>query len=410
MAQRRFSRQVFIATAIVVVASGLAWAFWPRPVMLDFGVVTRGPLKVTIDEEGRTRVREAFIVSAPVNGRLLRIDLNPGDQVEKDRTVVARMRPANPAVLDVRTREQAIAAVEAAEAAQKVAESGLEAAQADVDLLRSDLERSRRLANSGTISPAALDRAEGAARASEARLHTAEAAVAQRKAELQSAQAQLIGIDDIGRLNALEAQLGEELPLLSPTDGVILRVIEPDETIIPAGTAILEIGDIAGDLEARVDLISSDAVQVRVGAPVIIAGWGGAGELQGTVVRIDPVGTTKVSALGVEEQRVTVVIRIDSPPESRAGLGHGFRIETRIVIWSGEDVLKVPAAALFRHGEGWAVFVVEDGKAVLLPVSVGHGNGQSTEVTSGLVQGDVVALYPPASLTDGQSVEQRHVE
>lgn len=406
MARRRLSRPILTFAALALVGAGLAWAFWPRPMMLDFGEVVRGPMQVTIDEEGRTRVREAYLVSTPVNGRLLRVEVDPGDPVEKDRTVVARMRPANPAVLDIRTREQALAAIEAAEAAQQVAEAGLEAARADHELLRSDLERSRRLASSGTISPAALDRAEGAARAAEARLHTAEAAVAQRKAEVQSARAQLIGLDDLTRLNALEAQLGEEFPVLSPADGVILRVITADDQTVTAGTPVLEVGDIRTGLEATVDLISSDAVQVRPGNPVKIGGWGGT-ELDGTVTRIEPFGTTKVSALGVEEQRVAVVIGIDSPPDDRTGLGHGFRIEARIVIWQADDVVMVPSSALFRDAGDWSVYLLQDGRVQLEKVTIGRTNGQVAEVLDGLAPGDRVALYPPAGLAGGQQVEQR---
>ncbi|GHF47837.1 efflux RND transporter periplasmic adaptor subunit [Seohaeicola zhoushanensis] len=410
MRQRRFSRPILILATVALVGAGLAWAFWPRPTILDIGEVTRGPMQVTINEEGRTRVRQAYMVSTPVNGRLLRVEGLPGDPVEKDKTVVARMRPADPAVLDVRTREQALAAVDAARAATQVAEANLEAATADYDLLLSDLERSRRLAASGTISHAALDRAEGAARAAEARQHTAEAAVAQRKAELQSAEAQLIGIADHTQLHALEARLGEELSILSPSDGVILRVITTDEQILAAGAPILEVGDIREGLEAVVELISSDAVQVRVGNPVRIAAWGGATDLAGTVTRVDPFAVTKVSALGVEEQRVPVVIAIDTPPDLRDGIGHGFRIEAHIVIWQAEDVTRVPASALFREGGDWAVFVIADDTAELRTVRIGHNNGQEAEVLDGLAPGDLVALYPPAGLSSGQSVERRQVD
>ncbi|MDF0603561.1 HlyD family efflux transporter periplasmic adaptor subunit [Psychromarinibacter sp. C21-152] len=410
MARKKLSRPILILATLVVVGGGLALAFWPRPVMVDIGEVTRGAMRLTIDEEGRTRVAEDYVVSTPVNGRLLRVEVDPGDPVEKDKTVVARMRPANPAALDVRTREQASAAVEAAQAALLVAMANLRAAQADDELAQSDLERTARLAESGTASAAALERAEGAAEAAEARLLTAQAAIAQRKAELQSAQAQLIGFDDRGLREALDEQLGDEMPIHAPTDGVILRVINAGETTLPAGAPILEVGDIRNALEVVVELISADAVQVSAGDPVIIDNWGGPETLAGVVERIEPFGETKVSALGVEEQRVTIVVRLTSPPEERAGLGHGFRVEARIVVWQAEDAIIVPSSALFREDGGWAVLAVRDAVAALQPVEVGRDNGIRAQVLDGLAPGDRVVLYPPATLAPGSAVEQRVVE
>lgn len=410
MARKFLSRPVLIVATLAVVGAGLALAFWPRPTVVDIGEVTRGAMQVTIDEEGRTRVGEGYVVSTPVDGRLLRVEVHPGDPVERNATVVARMRPANPAVLDVRTREQATAAVEAAQAGLRVAEANLEAARAEYDLAQSDLERTKRLAESGTASVAALDRAEGAARAAEARLHTAEAAIEQRRAELQSAQAQLIGFDDRGLLEALEDQLGDQMPIYAPTDGVILRVIHEDETTLPAGSPILEVGDIRDALEVVVQLISADAVQVSEGDPVIIDNWGGPETLSGIVERIEPFGETKVSALGVEEQRVTVVVRLTSPPDQRQGLGHGYRVEARIVVWQAEDAVIAPSSALFREDGGWAVLAVRDGIAALQRVEIGRDNGLQAEVLDGLSEGERVILYPPASLLQGTAVEQRVVE
>ncbi len=409
MARKKLSRPVLIVAALGLVGAGLGLAFWPRAVLVDIGTVERGELTLTIDEEGRTRVREAFLVSTPVNGRLLRVEVHPGDPVDR-RTVVARMRPANPTALDARTREQATAAAEAAKAALRASQAQLDEARADAELARSDLERTLRLAESGTVSQAALDRARGATRASEARIGTAEAAVQQREAELHSAQAQLIGFDDRGLLDALEAQLGDEIPIYAPASGVILRVLREDETTLPAGTPILEIGDIGEDLEVVVELISSDAVKVSPGDPVIIENWGGEGALSGTVSRISPFGETRVSALGVEEQRVTVVVALSTPPERRGGLGHGYSVEARIVIWQAEDALLVPSPALLRSGGAWAVFRVEDRTARLQAVGIDVDNGRVAGVLSGLAEGDRVVLYPPDTLEDGMAVEQRVIE
>lgn len=394
---------------IVLVAGAITLALWPRPMMVDFAQVTEAPMEVTIDEEGQTRVGDAYVVSAPVTGTLLRVTVEPGDPVTGGETVVAHMRPSDPAALDVRTREQARAAVEAAEAALRVAEADLQAAAAANDLAQSDLERTERLAASGTASQAALDRARGQARSAAATLETARAAIAMRQAELQSARATLIGFDDQGLARALEPD-EEDIPLLAPADGRILRLFQQSETAMAAGTPIVEIGDIAGDLEVVAELLSSDAVQVAVGDPVRIEDWGGPVALEGVVARIDPVGVTRVSALGVEEQRVTVVVALTGPVEDRAGLGHGYRVEARIVVWSAEAALIVPNAALFRHEGGWAVFREVEGQAVLTPVGIGRMNGTQAEVLSGLDDGDRVVLYPSAALTDGQAITQRVIE
>ncbi|OWU82940.1 RND transporter [Oceanicola sp. 22II-s10i] len=410
MPRKTLSRPVLVTAAALAVVGALAFAFWPRPVMVDMGEVRRGTLTVTIDEEGRTRVAEAYVVSTPVAGLLLRIEAHPGDPVTGGATVVARMRPANPAALDVRTREQAMAAVEAAQAALKVAEAALAEAVAAVELAQSDLERTRRLAESGTVSRAALDRAESAAKSAEARRRTAEAAIAQRRAELQSAQAQLIGFDDRGLIDALEGKMGDEMPIYAPANGVILRVMQADETVLAAGAPVLEIGNIDDGLEVEVDLISPDAVQVAQDMPVLIENWGGPEALAGTVTRIEPYAQTKVSALGVEEQRVHVIVRLDSPPETRPGLGHGYRVAARIVVWEAEDALVVPSSALFRDGTGWAVFAAEDGHARQRTVEIGRDNGIGAEVLDGLAEGAQVVLYPPPALADGDRIATREVE
>ncbi|SIS65236.1 efflux RND transporter periplasmic adaptor subunit [Phaeovulum vinaykumarii] len=407
---RRLSRPFLILSTLVLVGGVLAWAFRAQPVMVDLGQVSRGPLALTIDEDGRTRVRDSYVVSTPVEGRLLRVTLRPGDPVTANSTVLARMRPTNPAVLDVRTREQARAAVAAAEAGLEVARADLEAAEADLDLAEADRARARALAGSGTVSQAALDRAESAARAAEARRHTARAAIAQRQAELQTARAQLIGFEDRGLVAALEAQLGDEIPILSPIDGRVLRVIQEDETILPAGAPLLEVGNVAEGLEVVVELLSADAVRVRAGDPVRIEEWGGPAPLAGTVERIEPFGITKTSALGVEEQRVTAVVRLDSPAEARAGLGHGYRVEARIVIWQAEAALKLPSGAVVRGADGPSVFVMQDGRAERRAITLGPDNGIEAAVTAGLAAGETVVLYPPAGLRTGDAITRRVVD
>ncbi|TDE35673.1 HlyD family efflux transporter periplasmic adaptor subunit [Antarcticimicrobium sediminis] len=390
----------------------MAAAFWPRAALVDLAEVQRGAMRVSIDEEGRTQVHEPYVVSSPVAGELQRVAVQPGDKVIANKTVVARMRPANPSALDARTREQALAAVAAAEAAVQVAHADLNAAMANQEFSDGELKRMRQLVERGITSQVALERAEQEARVAHAAVNTARAAIAMRVAELNSASAQLISFDDKDLAQALEdsatAQSG--IPILAPIDGTILKVIRKSATTLPAGDPILEIGDVTRDLEIEAELLSSDAVQVGVGDPVLVTNWGGTGDLSGVVQRIDPYGYTKYSALGVEEQRVKTTIRFTGDSAPRAGLGHGYRVEVRIVVWQSEDALLAPSSALFRHQGDWAVFRAEDGIARLRKVQIGRDNGTTAQVLGGLSPGDKVVLFPSASLTDGQRVAQRQIE
>lgn len=404
------SRLVVTLIAGLLVAGALAAAFWPRPLMVDLGEVTRGPMMVTIDEEGRTRVAEAYVVSTPVAGRLQRVEVHPGDAVVRGETVVAQMRPMNPAALDVRTREQALAGVQAAEAALRVARADLNAAMANRDLAESELRRAESLTESRIASEAALDRARQAFRVAEAGVETAEAAISMRQADLANARAQLIGFDDQGLAAAIGEVRSDGIPLHAPADGRILRIMQQSETTLPAGAAIMEIGDVNGDLEVVVELISSDAVQIELGDPVVIDDWGGSTPLEGEVARIDPFGITKFSALGVEEQRVPITVALTGPPEDRRSLGHGYRVEARIVTWSAEDALLVPASALFRADDGWSVFVDSGGTAARRSVEIGHNNGTDAEVLDGLTPGERVILYPSAAVTNGVAIAQRTID
>ena len=405
---KKRSRLILTAATVLLIAGALTAAFWPQPTMVDMGTVTRGNMQLTINEEGRTRVRNAYVVSTPVAGQLQRVSVQPGDPVVRGETIVAHMRPTNPAALDVRTREQAQAAVTAAEAALRVARADLNAALANRDLSNTELDRTQRLLERGIVSQAALDSALQTARVAQANVDTAEAAIAMREAGIANAQAQLIGFDD-PRLAAAMGTSDDDIPLYAPTNGRILRVIQESETSLPAGAPIMEIGNIENDLEVVVELLSTDAVQVAVGDPVIIADWGGPTELAGEVIRVDPFGFTQFSALGVEEQRVNAVIAFVSPSEDYAGLGHGFRVETQIVVWQADNTLIVPASALFRSQDTWAVFVVVNGTAQLSTVEIGPNNGVEAQVTNGLTENDRVILYPSSGLSDGMRVAERVV-
>lgn len=395
------SRVIVVATALAVVAAFLAFAFWPRPVYVDIGKVTRGPMAVTIDEEAKTRVRESYIVSAPINGRLLRVGIDPGAEVIKDKTVVAEMTPVYPAALDIRTKEQAEAAVEAARAALSLSKAEVRRAKADAAFAEQEVARARELFKGEAISKQGLDRAEIALTSARAALEAATAAVAMREAELQRAQLMLMSPAEAGA----GAKPVEPISIRAPLSGHILRVFQESEAIVNAGTPILEIGDPHTDLEIVAELLSTDAVKVSPGDRVIIDKWGGPEPVEGVVDRIEPLGFTKVSALGVEEQRVNTIIAFASGRNDSERLGDGFRVEARIVIWAKEDALKLPASALFRAGDKWAVYKVVDGKAAETVVELGRNNGVDAEIIGGLDEGDSIILYPGGDIADGVRVK-----
>lgn len=390
---------------------GLSYAFWPQATLVDMGTASRAAMVVTIDEEARTRVRDAYVVSAPIAGRLLRVDVEPGDPVTGGETVIARMLPAPPSAIDVRTREQARAGVSAAQAGLRVARADLNSAMASQDLADAQVTRSRALARKAAVSQAALDQAEREKRAADATVDTARAAISMREAELASARAQLLEFNEMPRSDGASGDPaqpeGRAIPLTAPISGRILRVMQESETTVSPGQPIVEIGDISNDLEIVAELISTDAVQVTAGNRVIIDNWGGAAPLNGIVERVEPWGFTKFSALGVEEQRVNTIIRFADPLSERASLGHGYRVEAKIVVWESADALTVPSSALFRHQGGWAVFQVIDGQAALMPVQVNRNNGQLAEIVSGLQPDARLILYPDSSLADGTRVAQR---
>ncbi|WP_420430778.1 efflux RND transporter periplasmic adaptor subunit [Hyphobacterium sp.] len=401
---KKYSRPVVTGIVLVAVAALLAFAFWPRPIPVDIGTVVREPMEDTITEDGRTQVHDAYIVSTPVAGRLRRVEVEPGDAVVRGEDVVAYMAPSNPAVLDVRTREQARAGVSAAEAALRLAQAERNRAVADLELADSELSRQQTLRESGVASEAALDRALRQRRAASAALDAADAAVSVRQAELDNARAMLQGLDGS---EIAASQMIDDIPIYAPATGRALRVIQQSETTLPAGTPILEIGNVENDLEVLVELLSTDAVQVRAGQFVRIADWGGSAAIDGVVERVEPWGFTKYSALGVEEQRVNTIIRFTDPADRPEGLGHGYRVVTEIVIWENDDALVVPSSALFRNGEDWAVYAVRNGRARAMTVDIDRNNGTQAHVVSGLAAGDRVVLYPSSAISDGVRITPR---
>ena len=405
---KKISRKFFTFGAVALIAAALAYAFRPLPLEVEMEAVARRPMTLTVDEEGRTRVRDAYTVSAPVDGRLLRVEVRPGDAVAAGKTVVAKMVPAVPTPLDARDETGARAALAAAEAALKLARADRERAVADRDLAQMQLRRMRSLRASGAASQLQLDQAEREARTTAAALHNAEAAIAVREAERKGALSRLSRFGDgTARPQTTEANV---IPIFAPTDGRVLRVMRESEGPLSAGTPLMEVGDVEGGLEVVVELLSSEAVRVTSGDRVVLSGWGGDRPLNGIVEKVEPFAFTKVSALGVEEQRVNVVVRFTDLTESLGRLGHGFRVEARIVVWEDRDALTVPSGALFRNDGKQAAFVVEDGVARLRTVETGRDNGVEAQVLNGLRTGERVILYPAADLTDGARVVEREAE
>jgi HlyD family secretion protein len=403
------SRKYLTFGAVVIVGALLIFAFWPQPLLVDIGEAAYGRLVISIDEEGRTRVHDSYIVSTPVAGRLLRLHVEPGDPVVGQKSVVAEMLPENPRLLDVRSLAEIRAQIAATEAALQAARAERSKAAADKKLADIELDRTRTLRKTRVLSPSALDLALREAQVTEAALLAAEAKIIMHKAELEGIRARLISFTGQEEADQTAGHDGQAVIIHAPASGQVLRLLHESETTLPAGTAIVEIGNIASDLEVVVELLSSDAVQVSPGDRVILWGWGGKENLGGTVKRIEPWGFTKVSALGVEEQRVNGIIGFTDPPAAWKKLGHGFRVEVKIVVWERENVLLVPSSALFRDGLDWAVFLVSDGAATMRHVQLGPNNGVSAQVLGGLASGDRVILYPAADVVDGIRVVEREI-
>jgi HlyD family secretion protein len=382
---------------IVVLAALAFWAFRPAPVPADFATVARGPLEVAVEDEGRTRVRDRFVVSAPVPGRMLRIELEPGDPVVAGKTVLAQFQPTAPVLLDVRTRAELEARVRAAESTIGGARADRERVEAELAFARSELKRAQQLLEDRVIAKRELEATERQVQTLERSLQSAMFAVRTAEHQLQLARASLTQSRG-GRT--------DPIPLYSPVDGVILRILHESEGPVPTAQPLLEVGDVR-DLEIVADLLSSAAVSVRPGQQVHIEQWGGERPLAGRVRRVEPSGFTKISALGVEEQRVNVIVDFDEPRENWASIGDGYRVEVRIVVWGNPDVLKVPTSSLFRHEEKWAVYKVQDERAVRQPVEIGQRNGLEAEVLDGLRGDEQIIVYPSDSVIDGVKVEAR---
>jgi HlyD family secretion protein len=391
----RFLKNKRLIAALLVVSAIAAAALWPESMEVTVVRAERGPMQVTVDEDGETRVRDRFLVTAPVSGRVQRIEIEPGDAVMRGKSVLARITPAESPLLDPRTRGELQAAIEAATASIGQARAERQRAATTVERARSTLRRQQELMKAGAISSDDLEAAETALATSEDALRAAEFTERRAEYELQLARARM----------AAPSTSGRSVEVVSPIDGTVLKRLRESEGVVPVGEPLLEIGE-PGRIEIVADLLSTDAVRVMPGAEVLIEQWGGGHTLHGRVRRIEPSGFMKVSALGVEEQRVNVVVDFTNPAEA-ARLGDGYRVEVRVVLWKDDNVLKVPVGALFRQGENWAVFVVEEGRARRQIVQLGQRNENEGQVTSGLEADASVVLHPPDTLMDGTRVTVR---
>jgi HlyD family secretion protein len=378
----------------------LVRALQPNPITVEPGVVARGPLTVTVLEEGKTRIRHRYLITPPVAGYLNRVPLRAGDRIEAGKTILATIQPQPAAFLDPRARAEAEARVKASEASQNQRQTQIERARAALDLAQKELVRARELKKSGAIATKEWDTAENQVNVLTRELNTAQFGLQVADFELAQAKAALTQVQTPATENS------DPLKILAPVDGYVLNVYEESARMLAAGTQIMEVGDYT-DLEAEIELLSSDAVGVQPGADVSIEQWGGEAPLRGKVTVVEPGGYTKVSALGVEEQRVKVRVNFVDPLPPSTILGDRYRVEARIVTWHGDNVLQIPTGALFRRGGDWMTFLLEGGKARQTKVEITHNNGVAAEVRSGVSEGQRVILHPPDAVSDGASVEPR---
>lgn len=384
---KKTSKRLVLVLAVLAAAALATAVLRPQPVLVETGKAARGPLQVSIEEEGETRIHDRYVTAAPVAGRLERITLHPGDAVAAGEVVA----DLDPAPLDPRTRQQAEARLAAAEASQREADALVRSGRAALDQARKTFQRVERLARDQVIAADVLDAARTTVTTAESDLEAARYRA--RAAAFNVANARAALLEGAGE--------SESVPVLAPVDGRVLRVCEECEKVVPAGTPLLELGN-PGDLEVVVDVLSTDAVQVRPGAPMFLDAGDGK-LLRGRVRTVEPSGFTKVSPLGVEEQRVNVIGDLLDRP---ATLGDRFRVEAQIVLWEGGDVLQVPAGALFREGESWAVFTIEDGRARRCPVRIGHRNPDAVEILDGLPAGQTVVVHPSDAIEEGVRVAE----
>ena len=393
-------RRVFVISVAAIVVLALVYGFIPKPIPVDTATVSRGPLRVTVEEEARTRVRDRFVISAPVQGFLRRIELDAGDLVKKGQQVAA-LDPARSTVLDPRSRAEGEAAVAAAQAALETAKEKARAASADAEYSRQRLARVKELFDGGYVSKDDYDQAEAAAKKANAVRDSSDSAAGTAKADLDRAKSVL-------RYSGARYQggAGESVIVRSPVAGTVLKLHRQSEGVVNVGEPLLDIGD-PRNLEVKSEVLSAQAVKIGTGTRVLFERWGGPQVLEGRVRVVEPAGFTKVSSLGVEEQRVLVIIDLTSASGVWQGLGDGYRLDATFVLWEENSVLQVPESALFRKGDGWALFTIEDKRAKLREVNVGRRSGIAAQIISGIPEGAVVIAHPDDTIREGVKVRSR---
>lgn len=398
MANLRNHLGLILTTTVIIII--IIVGFMPRPVLVDVAIAKRDTLQVTIEEEGKTRVIDRYILSAPVDGFARRLDLDVGDTVEKDQRILC-LEPLRSTVLDPRSRAEAEARVSAAKATLNAARRNVNATEADADFAARELERLKKLYDSRTISLDRFQQAEANARRTKANLESARFDVEVAEFEKNAAEAVL----SISAAEQMDDE-PETVSIKAPVSGSVLKLHHESEGVVNKGEPLLEIGDPLS-LEVEVDVLSRDAIKIVPGTRVRFERWGGDTILQGAVRTIEPVGFTKVSALGVEEQRVLVIVDIISSKEEWQRLGDGYRMETVFILWEGKDVLQIPSSALFRENGEWAVFAIDEDRATLRKVNVGQRSGIVAEIVSGLEEGEQVINHPGSNVADNSRVRKR---
>lgn len=392
------ARNTFIVVSLGLLLLGLlVLALRPAPVLVSVSVVERGEFEQVVEEEGQTRLRQPYLVSAPVDGYLRRVQPEPGQRVTAGETLFVLEARPTPA-LDARSRQQAQDTIAAAEARLAAAEAELATRRLTHSLAETEYRRNLPLFRRGLLAAGQMDAIRARRDTSGSDEQVARSRVEVARFELEAARAALQVVDG---QRSPQAQPGLSVP--APVDGVITRRLRRNEGPINSGEPVLEIGDLSR-LEVRVDMLSMDAVRLRPGMPVILMRWGGDGDLRGQVRQIEPGGFTRVSALGVDEQRVTVRVDITSEPGLWSQLGDGYRVEARFILWQGQDIVQVPTSALFRHESGWALFVVSEGRARLRPVTTGRRSGLRTQILDGVQPGMRVIHHPGDRIRDGVRV------
>ena len=391
-------RRVFIISIVLIVVVLLVYGFLPKTRDVDLVSVTRGPLQITIEEEGRTRLKDRFTISAPTAGYLRRINVKVGDAVKKGQ-VVAVLEPLQSQALDPRSRATAETAITSTEASLKAAIEREKVAAADAAYLEQRRERLKALYDKGSISKDQFDQINSEARKARALQLSAAAEVNFAKSERERAKVSL------GNFSSVR-ESGNAVKVIAPVNGAVFRVYRESEGAVNIGEPLMDLGD-SRDLEVRVEVLSSDAVKIKKGTHVLFKRWGNDEPLTGKVRLIEPAGFTKISSLGVEEQRVLVLADITSSPEQWNVLGDGFRMEAHFIIWEEENILQIPASALFRSGKDWAVFAAESGRARKRVIEIGQRNGLAAQIVSGLKENEKVIAYPDDTISEGTKIKQR---